>query len=85
MHSPVKWEALRTKWTKETDIEIPFLPQTINHGLGGYHSAVITTETHNLYEEVPSLGIAGDMLMAAASNDEEPEPVLRCRYQRDLL
>jgi hypothetical protein len=65
------------KMGKETEVDIPMLPQTVNQGFGGYHNATINTETHNLYEEIPSLGIAGDMLMTAASPDEEPEPVFR--------
>jgi hypothetical protein len=59
---------------KETELEIPTLPQTIVQGHRGYHSTRIDQHTHNLYEELPSLGNAGDMLMAAASQDEEPEP-----------
>jgi hypothetical protein len=65
------------KLGKETNLEIPPLPTTVNQGLGGYHSAAITAETHNAYEEIPSLGIASDMLMAAASNHEDPEPNFR--------
>jgi hypothetical protein len=65
------------KFGKETDLEIPPLPTTINQGHGGYHSAAVDGEKHNLYEEVPSLGIAGDMLRAAASQDENPEPTLK--------
>jgi hypothetical protein len=62
---------------KETELDVPTLPQTIAQGFGGYHSDRISQESHNLFKEIPSLGIAGGMLMAAASADEEPEPVFR--------
>lgn len=53
------------------------LPVTIVQGRGGYHSAVIDVESHNLYEEVPSLGICGDILMAEASQAANPTPNFR--------
>jgi hypothetical protein len=60
------------KMGKQTYLDIPPLPVTTNQGLGGYHSAAIDAETHNLYEEITCLGVAGDMLMAAASPDDIP-------------
>lgn len=65
------------KMGKETRLEIPPLPTTRVQGFGGYHAAEITTDTYNLFEEVPSLGIAGDMLMAVASQGVEPQPNFR--------
>lgn len=58
---------------KETFLAIPPLPVTVNQNLGGYHSTKIDENTHNLYEEVPSLGIAADVVMATASQADEPE------------
>ncbi|XP_015512049.1 uncharacterized protein [Neodiprion pinetum] len=57
---------------KETLLAIPPLPTTAVQGFGGYHAAAINENTHNLFEEIPSLGIAGDMVMALASQDAEP-------------
>jgi len=48
----------------KTDIEIPPLPVTRVQGFGGYHAAEINQESHNAFEEIPSLGIAGDVVMA---------------------
>lgn len=62
------------KMGKETRLEIPSLPVTIVQNFGGYHANAITADSHNLFEEVPSLGIAGDMLMALASEEIEPVP-----------
>lgn len=65
------------KMGKETQLNVPALPTTVIEGLGGYHSQAINIDTHNLYEEVPSLGIAGDIVMALASADPEPHPNFR--------
>lgn len=62
---------------KETFLAIPPLPVTVNQNFGGYHSTHIDLQTHNLYEEIPSLGIAADVVMAAASQAEEPEINIR--------
>lgn len=43
------------------------LPVTVVQGKGGYHSQKIDANTHVLYEEIPSLGICGDVLMAEAA------------------
>lgn len=55
---------------------------------GGYHSALINAETHNLYEEVPSLEICGDILIAEASEAAQPVPnfrVLPRRPSQDIM
>lgn len=62
------------KMGKETLLEIPNLPTHVVQNFGGYHAKSINEDTHNLFEEVPSLGIAGDMVMALASEDAEPTP-----------
>jgi len=41
---------------------------------GGYHAPAVDVDTHVMFEEVPSLGIAGDMVMALASEEAEPVP-----------
>lgn len=60
------------KMGKETYLLVPPLPATIVQNKGGYHAAEIKAETHSLFEEIPSLGIAGDVLMALATADDEP-------------
>lgn len=50
------------------------LPTTVAQGYGGFHANAINADTHNLFEEVSSLGIAGDMVMASAAADPEPRP-----------
>lgn len=62
------------KMGKTTDLKIPNLPTTSVQGMGGYHAAEINEDTHNLFEEVPSLGIAGDMVMALCQEAQEPAP-----------
>lgn len=62
---------------KETRHQVPDLPIIMVQGFGGYHANVINTDTHNLFEEVPSLGIAGDMVMALAAAALEPVPNFR--------
>ncbi|APG78157.1 Capsid [Hubei tetragnatha maxillosa virus 8] len=58
------------KMGKETEIRLPTLPIAQAGGHGGYHSATIDQESHNLFEEVPTLGVAADAVMALASPDE---------------
>jgi hypothetical protein len=60
------------KMGEETELEVPALPVAVAQGFGGYHANVLNQETHNLFEEVPLLGIAGDMVMAASGAVEEP-------------
>lgn len=67
------------KMGKETRLEIPPLPTTVVQNFGGYHAATVDEDTHNLFEEVPSLGIAGDMVMALASDEAEPTPNFHVR------
>lgn len=62
------------KMGKTTYLQVPDLPVTVVGGFGGYHSASIDVSTHNAFEEIPSLGVAGDMLMAAATASDEPVP-----------
>lgn len=65
------------KMGKETRHQVPNLPITVVQGHGGYHANAINADTHNLFEEVPSLGIAGDMVMSLATADPEPIPNFR--------
>lgn len=65
------------KMGKMTYLQVPDLPVATVGAFGGYHSANISVETHNAFEEIPSLGIAGDMLMAAATTADEPIPDFR--------
>lgn len=62
---------------KTVSLENHDLPRAVVQGMGGYHSAVIDQESDNLYEEVPSLGICGDILMAVASEAVNPTPNFR--------
>jgi hypothetical protein len=62
---------------KETKIEIPPLPTLKAQGMGGHHSNEINAGNHKLFEEVPSLGIPADVVMAVASNPDSPEPNIR--------
>jgi hypothetical protein len=68
------------KMGKETELNIPDLPIHSAGGLGGYHAAEINAETHNLFEEVPSLGVAADMVMALASPQPEPNVNFRVEF-----
>lgn len=68
------------KMGKRTFLETPTLPTAQAGGFGGYHAAAINEDTHNLFEEIPSLGIAGDMLMAAAGTADEPARNFRVAY-----
>jgi hypothetical protein len=72
---------------KETELDVPTLPMTVIQGFGGYHAAEINEQTHNMFEEVQSLGIAGDMVMAAASAADEPviDHHIRCQLDRGKL
>lgn len=64
--------AIVDKMGKKTYLQVPPLPTARAGGYGGYHSAKVDEDTHTLFEEVPSLGVAGDLLMAVASADDEP-------------
>jgi hypothetical protein len=63
------------KMRKETRHQVR--ATTVVQGLGGYHAAAVNAENHNLFEEVPSLGIAGNMVMALAMHQPEPQPNFR--------
>lgn len=62
------------KMGKETRLEVPPLPTTVVQNFGGYHAPAVDADTHIMFEEVPSLGITGDMVMALASEEAEPVP-----------
>ncbi|KAJ8728934.1 hypothetical protein PYW07_006630 [Mythimna separata] len=62
---------------KTVHLQNHVLPVTVVQGMGGYHSAAIDAEHHNLYEEIPSLGICGDIVMAEASEAVQPVPNFR--------
>jgi len=51
------------RWGKQ-DLNIPVLPTARAQGMGEYHAPAITGNTHSLFEEVPALGVAGDMVMS---------------------
>jgi hypothetical protein len=65
------------KTGKTTDIEISDLPVARAGGMGGYHASEITEAMHNLFKEVPSLGIAADMVMNLCQEAPEPTPNFR--------
>lgn len=69
----------RDKMGKDTLLELPPLPVAVAGNFGGYHANMINADTHNLFEEVPSLGISGDMVMALASPEAEPTPDFHVR------
>lgn len=58
---------------KETLLNVPPFLNTVVQEFGGYHVDAIILETHNLFEDVLSLGIAGDMVMVLANPALEPE------------
>ncbi|KAL1489870.1 hypothetical protein ABEB36_013798 [Hypothenemus hampei] len=62
------------KMGKETRLSVPDLPVTVAQGFGGYHHPEINVDTRNLFEEVPSLGIVRDMIMAVTSAATELIP-----------
>lgn len=57
------------KMDKESNLSVPDLPVTKIDGFGGYHDKIITSTNHTLIQEVPTMGTAGDILMALASDD----------------
>lgn len=65
------------KMGKETDIDYPSLPVAVAQGMGGYHAVDITQDNHNLFEEIPTLGIAADAVMAVAGEGENPRQEVR--------
>lgn len=65
------------KMGKETEIEVPNFPIAQAQNMGGYIANAITAENHNVWEEVPCLGIAADVVMAVASNVAQPQVAIR--------
>lgn len=57
---------------KETRFEIPPLLTTLVQSFGGNHAANVNEDTVYLFEEVPSLGIAGDIVLTPVWADAEP-------------
>lgn len=68
------------KMGKETNLEIPNLPVTRVQNFGGYHAAEVNADTHNMFEEIPSLGVAGDVVMALVSDRQNLMPDFRVRF-----
>lgn len=62
------------KMGKRTYVRVPSLPIAVAGGKGGYHSVTLNADSHNLFEGIPSLGVAGDMLMAIATDARNPNP-----------
>lgn len=60
---------------QRTYLDVPTHPTTVAGGKAGCHAAAVTEDSHCLFEKVPSLGVAGDMLMAVATDAHEPAPV----------
>lgn len=65
------------KMGKETEIEVPDLPIAIAQGMGGYIHNAINLDNHNLWEEIPTLGIAADVIMAVASANNQAQVAVR--------
>uniref|UniRef100_A0A1B6DIM7 Uncharacterized protein n=1 Tax=Clastoptera arizonana TaxID=38151 RepID=A0A1B6DIM7_9HEMI len=57
----------KDKMGKLTELEIPPLPITVAGGKGGYHANAVNENTHNLFEEVPTLGVLADIIMSIAT------------------
>lgn len=68
---------------KRSFLNTPALPIATAQGFGGYHSAEVTQYNHNVFEEIPSLGIAGDLLMAASTAAGEPERNFHVAFPAD--
>lgn len=52
------------------------MPRTVIGNKSGYHAHAVTEENHCLFEEVPSLRVAGDVLMTIATIIDEPVPAV---------
>jgi len=69
--------ALTDKGGKRTAVADHTLPTTVVQNQGGYHAAIIDAQNHSLFEEVPSLGVAADVIMACTANaDQQPVNIL---------
>jgi hypothetical protein len=73
------------KMGKETELDVPPLPIAVAQGLGGYHAPRINAHNHNLFEEVPSLGVTGDMVMMLTAEAHEPELNIRIGHVQMFL
>lgn len=62
------------KMDKRTYLNVPDLPTMVVGNKSGYHAETVNVDTHCLFEEVLSLGVAGDVLMAIATVIDEPRP-----------
>lgn len=71
------------KMGKKTYHQVPSLPVTVVNGFGGYHANAVDENSHVLFEEIPSLGVAGDVLMACATAEEEPVPDFHVAFPRN--
>ncbi|UPT53710.1 MAG: hypothetical protein 4 [Bactrocera dorsalis orbivirus isolate Zc] len=58
---------VRDKTGKEIFLADHTLPTAVGLNKTGYHAATIKADNHTLFEEIPSLGICGDVLMAQTS------------------
>jgi len=65
------------KMGKDTELQVPALPIVTAGGFGGYPANQVSLESHALFEEVPSLGMMGDAVMAVSSADDDPNQVIR--------
>lgn len=70
------------KMGKTTEIAVPPLPIAVAGGFGGYHAQTIDVDTHNIFEEVPTLGIAADSVMALTSVNAAPQTAVRVALPR---
>lgn len=52
------------------------LPVSASGNRSGYHAATIDNASHNMFEEVPTMGVSGDVLMAMTSEDAHPVPTI---------
>jgi hypothetical protein len=50
-----------------------------------YHAETINTDTYNLFEEVLSLGIAGNIVMALTAKIDKPEPNFHVRFPENTV
>lgn len=66
---------IQDKTGKELFLRDLDLPVAVTANRGGYHGAVIDEGNHNLFEELPNLGVIGDVLMAM-SNDVLVQPAI---------
>lgn len=67
---------VKDKTGKTVYLQDHVLPTTVVQNKSGYHSQTIDVDSHNKYEELPSLGVCGDILMAIASDEAAPTPII---------